>query len=1484
MEKADMPANASPKDPDVLAAPSAQIRRRDDFKAATKRLLALRVGYLCSNPECQRPTVGPKKGGSGYVSTGIAAHIKAAAPEGPRYDPSQTVLERSAFENGLWLCADHAHIIDHDEEHFTTELLLEWKRGAEERAFRRLVGGHGHAVLNASDDLVEELRGLRSLLGLPEEQDLDWIRARTATGALAQIEAFEAAPAWPRHPVNLELAFTERDRVEAMDISRFPQVILALQKVVLISGPGTGKTTTLLQAARFMMAEGIVPLFVPLGEWAEGGSDLWGWLIGRHGYEGLNANHMKILAHHGELVLFLDGWNEVPASSRRRLIKELDGMQRDFPLLNIVMSSRRESLEMPLKGRRLDVLPLSDTQQADIARGLKGDAGARVLDAAWRTSGLRELVSIPLYLRSLLAISDAGKLPETKEEVLRRMVDAHEAEPANADLFSRELFGFQRRYLSALATLAQRAERATLPAKEARAAVAAVNRIIIEDGETSASPNAQDVLSKLVDAHSLVQNEELFGFQHQQILEWFASLDLEVALRASKTDLSLNHPIVIEILNEAAWAETVLFASERMSRSDATGVRAIAAVVEILLKIDPSFAAAIIRRSGPALWELVSRPVSSFARAWHAYGQVDRAIAFMIDTGQAEFADIVWPLVANQDGQVQSHTIRLVRRFNPSVLGDLLKRKYCSLPDKTRASLLGELAYHGDSTGMDAALELALSEPSTATRYEAFAGLSFRGATTRIEELLRKSGDELAEMVAERGYLDAIHDDWLLADLERRKQKLAASRSPEDRLLSASRFAPDATLREVIVSTLQDYQYSFRDHGAYALAEAARRLPEAVAAALRWRLENGFDLPFRPFGYLEAEAPTDSGRLPEMLLNGDVAGDAAKYASFLVGPETIKRLLESLLAAWREFRVAGLRTEVAYAPVRKLHDILESTRAPVLFEALQFYSADCAPAVVADLCYVIASHGRNHDREDLPITAEQRERAVVLLNGWGRQLLNLKASRQELGALARVMRRLAHPSQVSILADMLNADLAALSTAKAVFRNNRRDDAARQEIRSSYSHEYRLSLTEAGTPEAEGVLAAHLEDPEFGVEAAIGLQMIWQQRNEPRIKKAYHPWPDFERAMANRSRDRGTSTVSAEAILRAAKRAKSDGTGEGLRRALKFAGCAALLPHGQRMDFYVELICADVDPRSKLDLANKMLVGGLMVPASVIRDALKQTLDARAESKWISEDQFGDIIDWIKLLPFSDKPDDTLTVLDFLDTKIKVPWIRIRDILSIVRHKPEGERIQLLRGFVQRFPELAAQHELYMAMQNPRRITLDFLVELASGKYGRDAMSRGTPYDYPQTLYAALPPEERERLLDRFNATDNQRIKEFVASVLLAGGDHESFLKLACDIVGRRVIARAGWNAQQYLLYDHQPIGEATNQFELIPRDLRRLREGLFDLTASDDVETRAFASEYLNKIDEERDKEGGIDAGPRHPNIASRRAWPEIMGIGNAK
>lgn len=57
------------------------------------------------------------------TNVGKAARVTAAAQVGPRYDGSLTPEQRSDIDNGIWLCANHADLIDRDTATYTVEVL-----------------------------------------------------------------------------------------------------------------------------------------------------------------------------------------------------------------------------------------------------------------------------------------------------------------------------------------------------------------------------------------------------------------------------------------------------------------------------------------------------------------------------------------------------------------------------------------------------------------------------------------------------------------------------------------------------------------------------------------------------------------------------------------------------------------------------------------------------------------------------------------------------------------------------------------------------------------------------------------------------------------------------------------------------------------------------------------------------------------------------------------------------------------------------------------------------------------------------------------------------------------------------------------------------------------------------------------------------------------------------------------------------------------
>lgn len=104
---------------------------RDDFPEPVRRKCAERVNYLCSNPSCRVFTSMPHSEPEKSVRIGVAAHICAASPGGPRFNPGQPSHERCGIPNAIWLCASCAAMIDRDTDTYSVATLEKWRAEAE---------------------------------------------------------------------------------------------------------------------------------------------------------------------------------------------------------------------------------------------------------------------------------------------------------------------------------------------------------------------------------------------------------------------------------------------------------------------------------------------------------------------------------------------------------------------------------------------------------------------------------------------------------------------------------------------------------------------------------------------------------------------------------------------------------------------------------------------------------------------------------------------------------------------------------------------------------------------------------------------------------------------------------------------------------------------------------------------------------------------------------------------------------------------------------------------------------------------------------------------------------------------------------------------------------------------------------------------------------------------------------------------------------
>ena len=279
---------------------------------------------------------------------------------------------------------------------------------------------------------------------------------------------------------------------------------------------------------------------------------------------------------------------------------------------SLVSSSARRRQALPAAGPVVTIEALSEEQQLELARAARGEEGVELVDRAWRTPGVRELVGIPLYLKALLALPAGAPFPETKEAVLGMFVQENERAPARVERLERDTLRKHRKLLVGLAEEANRAGRRRCWRRRPIGSFHRIMRQLAEDGQIGAPPHPQVVIAGLVGAHLLVRGvgaEGTITFQHQLFQEWYARAEVEALMRqAARGDAGPRRRLREDILNWPSWEESVLFACERLSRQNGAGAAAVAGAIEETLGIDPILAAEMIYRSAEATWLQRPRP------------------------------------------------------------------------------------------------------------------------------------------------------------------------------------------------------------------------------------------------------------------------------------------------------------------------------------------------------------------------------------------------------------------------------------------------------------------------------------------------------------------------------------------------------------------------------------------------------------------------------------------------------------------------------------------------------------------------------------------------------------------------------------------------------------------------------------------------------------------------------------------------------------
>jgi hypothetical protein len=1463
---------------------------RDEFSAVTKRLLAGRTGYLCSHPDCRRSTIGPAVGGAGIVSTGEAAHITAAASGGPRYDPALSPDERKNPDNGIWLCEVHAKQVDSDEPYFTVELLRQWKNKAERAAFDSLT--RGVARLPTVLDELEFEEGLLRRLGLLEA-DIEDLGTRIQTAAKIDIAAAKRAPGWPSHVIGLGLKSSTSES-EILDIPSCARGIEATGGLVVVAPPGTGKTTTaVLLAETILNSSSRTAVFVSLNEWSTGSVSMLQSLSHRAAFRGFREEDFMFLAMHGRLALVLDGWNELDGASRKPAILELKKMQREFPLLVLAVTTRRQALDVPVLGPVIEIEPLSEGQQLELARSVGPSKGEALLDHARRISGLRELVAIPLYLSSLLQNVSGGELPTTKEEVLRLFIREHEQAPETVEVLRQCLDHRHEDVLRALAIEATRRATTSLQEADARSIVSRVAGRLKAAGQIGREWEPREVLDLLVNHHTLVRREgaKAVSFQHQQIQEWYASEEVETSIKhAAAGNAAEKARLRSTILDMPAWEEAVLFACERISRAGTSGEEAVAACVLESLTIDPILAAEMIYRSSAAVWSKIESSVLRFIEGWHNPARVDRAVVFMVTSGRPEFAQLIWPLVSHRDNQICLQALRAARRFRAAVLGTDARTRLCELPDERRGAVLVEIVQNSGPDGIQLAAEVAAHDPSKSVMAEVIRSLHFRGSNRLVRDLLAIAPEAVWELLTRDRFPSEGFARETSARLKGLRDKvIAQERDPLKQLglLLEERVSPDIAAAVSHTFETADFGVLGPDAG-WTLTRVCELYPREISVALIRRLESGRGIPVHCERLLTTVELIDGGPLRKMVVSG-VPAQVAASGVVIAGPETVGSLIEKLLAL-RNFAAAKERrsTRQENQEYERIVELVSKTRPSAFVAAWLGFTDGAEPVRIASLCDLLARHGdRGSEQKIFPIDDSNRERLGTVLARWADALLASPASKRgQYATLARAATRIGVSGLIEPLSRLLAADLAQWRAAREALANARQQGSAEtiSDARTAYTLDYHRAFVSIGGDRVAEIMRRYLRDRHFGVNAAGVLKAICERRSAAMVsQEPRRTVMDFGRMVARRLERRSgvlVSSTEGDAILDAVAQLLKSEASEGDRLlAVSLAMIGMTLPHGARAELLVSLLAMKAPNSTRRVLLTAVALSGEVVSANFILESIRDWL---AHSRDRKRDIW-ELEEWLILLLFSDQPEK---VVEGVDLAGKLGRAIVRNSLTVLEaleKAPVEEFESIWFGLLRLDPRLLSSHgwiRVLLARGGPG-VWMHVLDVLCNPQFA-GAVRKDTEMSWIARLFArqlSIHPDLRAELLRRYDDPRAASNHPWIESCFASSPDAASILAMVRRYAdgGRAFHYYPLSMAIESLVVKRRAVPNWENTSEMHGVDASGLRKQLFAMTQVEGaLATVARAS--LAMIDALRDEHGRPGEEARHPDISTGRPWPFVQ------
>jgi hypothetical protein len=440
-----------------------------------------------------------------------------------------------------------------------------------------------------------------------------------------------------------------------------------------------------------------------------------------------------------------------------------------------------------------------------------------------------------------------------------------------------------------------------------------------------------------------------------------------------------------------------------------------------------------------------------------------------------------------------------------------------------------------------------------------------------------------------------------------------------------------------------------------------------------------------------------------------------------------------------------------------------------------------------------------------------------------------------------------------------------------------RGGTATNQARMAWTLQYQNAFIAIKDPATSVLVSHYLPDPDFGQCAAIVLAEQWRAANDRSDPTRFRFGVDFsyvdQRRAARETRPDATSP-EAETIFSVIDKLLVDGgSDEQKKHAVALGIIAARLPHGQR-NATIERLLALAPRRSRATLAQSLILSGEVVDVTIVRNGIAEVLEAAETQSWILQQDGYQLREWLQLLPFTNRPEETPEIVRQLPAQQREPMF-LEEMIAAFDAAPSAKSEDALFKLAETDPRLYGNHTwrrsiLQRNSSSAARRFMDLVI-------GGELTGRGSDsWQITRQLGALIDdyPELREHaynlLMSGLKSPGLAQLSRAVAE-----NPDDDGLILLVQIDPGQTHSLVTWRTVEKVITRHIPDEGWSNAYNIVPVQASALRHRLLALTA--DARMKDAAASCLNLIDSIRDSIGSAESDPRHPNIASGRAWPMI-------